>query len=202
MILMYHKVDLITPTMWWITPADLERQIASLADKSFVYLEDYTSPEREVVLTFDDAYENVYHHALPILKAHDLPFEVFVIGDQIGRLNEFDARAEPSTRHMSLSQLEEVVREGGRLQWHTRTHPNLPDLTDDELETEMRVPVDLTERFPSPHFTWFSYPGGELDARAIRLARRGFAGAVSVFQGQPDDNWQLNRIEIRRGASF
>src|SRR6476660_6065958 len=86
MILMYHKVDLITPTMWWITPADLERQIATLAGKTFVYLEDYTSPEREVVLTFDDAYENVYHHALPILRAHNLPFELFVIGDQIGRL--------------------------------------------------------------------------------------------------------------------
>jgi peptidoglycan/xylan/chitin deacetylase (PgdA/CDA1 family) len=202
MILMYHKVDLITPTIWWITPADLERQIASLAGKTFVYLEDYTSPEREVVLTFDDAYENVYHHAFPILKAHDLPFELFVIGDQIGRLNEFDARAEPSTTHMSLSQLDEIARGRGRLQWHSRTHPNLPDLTDAELETEMSVPIALRQRFPTPHFTWFSYPGGELDERALGVARRTFAGAVSVFQGHSGDRWQLNRIEVVRDASF
>jgi peptidoglycan/xylan/chitin deacetylase (PgdA/CDA1 family) len=165
-------------------------------------VDDYTSPECQVVLTFDDAYENVYHHALPILKAHDLPFELFVIGEQIGRLNEFDALAEPSARHMSLSQLEEVVLSGGRVQWHTRTHPNLPDLSESEIEAEMTIPHDLTARFPSPHFSWFAYPGGEIDDRTVALARKRFSGAVSVFQGRTSDKWQLNRLTMEHNSSF
>ncbi len=198
MILMYHKVDIVTPTMWWVTPSDLRSQIGDLKERTFVYLEDYVSPDRQAVITFDDAYENVYRHALPILSEHNVPFEVFVIGDRIGGSNDWD-RYEPLTRHMDLSQLDGIVQRGGRLQWHTRTHPELPDLSDEEIEAEMTVPADLKRRFPPPNFGWFSYPGGSLDRRSLDVARRNFSGAVSVFQGLPDDRWQLNRLQIERG---
>lgn len=197
MILMYHKVDIVTPTMWWIAPAVLDEHLTSLSDRTFVHLDDYSSPESQVVITFDDAYENVHRHALPILTAHNVPFEVFVIGNQVGRWNEFDT-GEPPAKHMNLSQLDEVSRSGGRLQWHTRTHPNLPDLSDREIEAEMTVPAELRQRFPEPHFNWFSYPGGELDGRSLDVARRRFRGAVSVFQGTPADRWRLNRVEVER----
>jgi peptidoglycan/xylan/chitin deacetylase (PgdA/CDA1 family) len=201
MILMYHKVDIVTPTVWWLTPGDLARHIEGLQHKEFVYLDDYASPESQVVITFDDAYENIYRHALPVLTAHHVPFEVFVIGDQIGRWNHFDP-GEPLTRHMDMTQLEEIRRCGGRLQWHTRTHPHLPDLNAADVEKEMTVPEDLADKFPSPHFTWFSYPGGAHDDRAVAIARRQFAGAVSVIDGQPNDRWQLNRVTVDRNTAI
>jgi peptidoglycan/xylan/chitin deacetylase (PgdA/CDA1 family) len=201
MILMYHKVDIITPTIWWVTPLDLDRHITNLKQRKFVYLQDYRSPEQETVITFDDAYENVYHHALPVLAAHNIPFEVFVMGNAIGGWNDFDP-GEPQTRHMSMHHLEEVVRHGGRLQWHTRTHPHLPDLSDQAIAEEMTVPLDLRQKFPPPHFTWFSYPGGSHDDRAVEIARRKFSGAVSVIGGKPDDRWQMNRITVDRDTSF
>ena len=34
MILMYHKVDIITPTTWWVTPADLEQHISRLGARN------------------------------------------------------------------------------------------------------------------------------------------------------------------------
>ncbi len=201
MILMYHKVDIITPTIWWITPGDLDRQIANLKDRRFVYLADYESPENEVVITFDDAYENVYHHALPVLAAHGVPFEMFVIGGLIGGWNNFDP-GEPPTRHMDLGHLEELTRHGGRLQWHSRTHAELPDLSDDAIEDEMTVPPGLHQRFPHPHFRWFSYPAGSHDDRAVEIARRRFEGAVSVTNGKPNDRWQLNRITADRHTAL
>jgi len=201
MILMYHKVDIITPTIWWVSPADLARHIEGLKDKTFVYLENYVSPEREVVITFDDAYENVHRHALPVLAAYRVPFEVFVIGERIGRWNDFDS-GEPLTRHMDLAHMDEIAKAGGRLQWHTRTHAHLPDLSDAGLEAEMKVPPDLAHRFPAPHFTWFSYPGGAHDDRAVALAHRLFAGAVSVIDGTLNDRWQLNRITVDRDTAI
>jgi peptidoglycan/xylan/chitin deacetylase (PgdA/CDA1 family) len=201
MILMYHKVDIVTPTIWWVAPGDLARHIEGLADRTFVYLEDYVSPENEVVVTFDDAYENVYRHALPVLAAHKIPFEVFVIGERIGRWNDFDS-GEPLTRHMDMAHLEEIGKCGGRLQWHTRTHPHLPDLSDEDQDREMTVPTSLAQKFPAPHFTWFSYPGGAHDDRAVARARRTFSGAVSVIDGKPDDRWQLNRVTVDRDTAI
>jgi peptidoglycan/xylan/chitin deacetylase (PgdA/CDA1 family) len=201
MILMYHKVDIITPTIWWVTPGDLNRHIANLKDKRFVFLSDYRDPESEVVVTFDDAYENLFHHALPVLRAHQIPFEVFVIGDRIGDWNDFDS-GEPQTRHMSPQHLEDVGRSGGRLQWHTRTHPEVSKLTDEDMEREMTVPERLRLRFPHPHFTWFSYPYGVHDDRAVSMAKRRFEGAVSVTEGQPNDRWQMNRITVDRHTAL
>ncbi len=201
MILMYHKVDIITPTIWWVKPGDLRRHLENLGPRKFVYLSDYRSPEGEVVVTFDDAYENVYRHALPILADLGIPFEIFVIGARIGEWNDFDPE-EPLTRHMGLSDLNEVVKCGGRLQWHTLSHPRLPELDQPALEHEMTVPPDLRDRFPAPHFTWFSYPFGLHDDRAVEFARRRFEGAVSVTQGSSRERWRLNRITVDRNTAI
>jgi peptidoglycan/xylan/chitin deacetylase (PgdA/CDA1 family) len=152
------------------------------------------------VLTFDDAYENLYHHALPVLEAFGVPFEVFVIGGRIGRWNDFDP-AEPPTRHKSLSCLEELTTSGGRLQWHSSTHPHLPSIDDDSLLRELTVPGDLRLRFPAPHFAWMAYPGGWFDDRALQVARRQFAGAVSVTQGSQTHRWCLNRVTVDRDTA-
>jgi peptidoglycan/xylan/chitin deacetylase (PgdA/CDA1 family) len=197
MILMYHKVDVIAPTIWWVTPEDLDRHLTLLGDREFVYLDDYTSPETQVVITFDDAYENVARLALPVLKAHGAPFEVFVVGGLIGDWNEFD-RHEPRTRHMGIADLDEVVASGGRVQWHSWSHPHLPDLDEAEIEVELTVPDDLRERFPAPQLTWFSYPGGAYDERSLAMARRRFTGAVSVVPGPPGDRWQMSRVTMDR----
>jgi peptidoglycan/xylan/chitin deacetylase (PgdA/CDA1 family) len=190
---MFHKIDIITPSKWWSTPADFEDQIDKLKERSFVFLEDYSSADKQAVITFDDAYENIVHHALPIIASRNLPFEVFVIGNRIGDWNDFDPD-EPATRHMSMYHLEEIVRWGGRLQWHTRSHPNLLHLKEDEIAEELAVPEFLRKRFLSPHFTWLSYPYGAHNDRVIKIAKRTFSGAVSVIMGTPNDRWQMNRV--------
>ena len=197
MILTYHKVDIVTPTMWWVTPADLDRHLDAFRERTVVYLDDYLAAERHVAITFDDAYENVARHALPVLRAHGVPFEVFVIGDRLGDWNEFDLE-EPSTRHMARPHLVEVAEAGGRLQWHTRTHPNLRELAAAEIAEQLTVPDSLRDEFPEPHFTWFAYPYGEHDGRSVETARSRFAGAVSVRGGHASDRWQLNRAIVTR----
>ncbi len=197
MILMYHKVDIITPTTWWVTPADLEQHISRLGARQFVYLDDYTSTSDQAVITFDDAYENVCLHALPILRAHRLPFEVFVVGNTLGAWNDFDP-GEPATRHMTLEQLGDVVRSGGRIQWHTRSHRDLRQLSTSDVEDELDVPTDLRQRFAKPHLSWLSYPYGWHDERIVAIARKRFSGAVSVTDGEPADRWQLNRVTMDR----
>jgi peptidoglycan/xylan/chitin deacetylase (PgdA/CDA1 family) len=194
MILMYHKVDLITPTVWWVSAATFAKHMDALRDREVVYLADYDPySDRQTVITFDDAYENIHRHALEILKDHRFPFEVFINGDFLGRWNHADP-AEPLTRYCGLEQLEELAFHGGRIQWHTRTHANLTTLDTAEVAYQISVPVELSCRFPKPHLTWFAYPFGAQSPLVIEAVRRQFDGAVSVLNRNATDIHQLNRL--------
>ena len=198
MILMYHKIDIIAPTIWWVTVDTFVRQLSQLQSKSkeFVYLDDYdpNHPE-QVAITFDDAYENVYRLAFPELRRRSIPFEVFVIGAYIGKWNDFD-RSEPKTRFADLDQLLEMAGGGARIQWHSRKHPELPRMDDERLAKELTVPKALRAAFDKPHLTWFAYPSGYHDERVVGCVKARFAGAVSVLEGQPKDRWTLNRVTV------
>jgi hypothetical protein len=136
-----------------------------------------------------------------VLAARGIPFEVFVIGNSIGEWNDFDP-SEPRTRHMRDCDLDSVVSNGGRLQWHSRSHPHLPHLADETVATELLVPEPLQRKYPPPHFCWFSYPGGAHDDRAVNAARQTFSGAVSVIEGDPGDRWRLNRLTVNQDTLF
>jgi peptidoglycan/xylan/chitin deacetylase (PgdA/CDA1 family) len=194
MILMYHKIDIITPSRWWVSVNRFEEQLKSLENFSFVYLDQYDPDDvSQVVITFDDAYENIYTHAFPVLKKKRLKFEVFVISNLRGDWNDFDT-SEVKTRFCGQAQLEEMAEAGARIQWHTRSHRRLTRLGDEELHTELDIPQELRSSFPSPHLRWFCYPYGAHDERVVSEVRKRFSGALSVEDGAPADRYQLNRI--------
>jgi len=197
MILMYHKVDIVIPSKWWVSVERFENQISSLYKKyEFVYLDDYDiSNKSQVVLTFDDAYENIYRHAFPVLKDRNIPFEVFVIGGVLSDWNDFDG-SEMKTRFCGLAHLEKMARSGGRMQWHTRTHPQLPRLNDEQMDAQLTVNSELKSKFPEPHFKWFAYPSGMHDQHSVDQVRKRFSGALSVDDGSDLDRFQLNRITV------
>jgi peptidoglycan/xylan/chitin deacetylase (PgdA/CDA1 family) len=196
MILMYHKVDLISPTTWWVSAATFANQMDALAAREVVYLADYDPhSDRQCVITFDDAYENIHRHALPILKERNLPFEVFINGDFLGQWNHAD-KTEPLTRYCGLNQLDELAAHGARIQWHTRSHANLTALDAPDIEHEISIPEELRRRFPKPHLTWFAYPFGAHTPAVVDAVRKRFDGAVSVADGTASDVHQLNRVVV------
>jgi peptidoglycan/xylan/chitin deacetylase (PgdA/CDA1 family) len=193
---MYHKVDIITPNRLWVSVQRFQEQIDLLKGLDIVYLDQLEPGNKsQVVITFDDAYENIYRHAFPILRRRRLPFEVFVISDVLSAWNDFDA-PEVMTRFCSREQLQEMAHGGGRMQWHTRSHRIMTKLSDEELERELEIPDELTSILPQPHFRWFSYPYGNHDERVVAHVSNRFAGAVSVVDGLAHDRYQLNRVEV------
>ena len=196
MILMYHKVDIITPSRWWVSVQRFEEQIDRLKGLDVVYLDQFEPGNKsQAVITFDDAYENVYRHAFPILRRRRLPFEVFVPSDMLSDWNDFDA-SEVMTRFCSRQQLQEMANGGGRMQWHTRSHREMTKLSDEEIERELEIPDELRCVWPQPHFCWFSYPYGKHNERVLAHVTGKFSGAVSVDEGSPHDRYQLNRVEV------
>ncbi|MGE3769783.1 MAG: glycosyltransferase [Bdellovibrionales bacterium] len=191
MILMYHKVALTAPTIWWLTADVFDRQLAALQAYDVVYLSDYDPGNpRHVVISFDGIYDNVYDVAFPLLKKYGYPFELFVIGDYIGGDNAFDS-VEPLTKFATLEQLQEMTKGGARLQWHSKTHQRMKGMDEKALRAEIELPAGLRKAFPAPHFDWFGYPHGDHDDLAVRIVKENYKGALS--SSMPDDNTGIVR---------
>lgn len=196
MILMYHKVDLRPRTMWWVSVDAFYRQMIALAGYQVVPLDVYDpSDPRHVAITFDGPYEDVLTYAAPILSSLGYPFELFVVGDWSGRVNDFDP-VEPAARFASMDQLEQLVANGGRVQWHTRTHARLTSANRECWDRELDVPDALRARFPAPHLRWFSYPHGDVDAGIHDLVKERFTGAVACDADADDSRYRLRRITV------
>ena len=196
MILTYHKIHPENKTIWWVTPDSFYRQIADLRSKKVVYLDDYDpSNENQAVITFDGVYKEIWKYAIPILQHFGYPFELFVIGQTIGRDNSFD-RIEPFAEFTDLETLQKMVRAGGRLQWHSWSHARLAGTTDPAVyEKELSIPDELRQLCPDG-FKWYAYPHGERDAVYRAQVESRFSGALACDDGNDADRYDLSRVTI------
>ncbi len=188
--------------MWWVTVDTFFRQLHSLRNRRVVYLDDYDPHNpNHVVITFDGVYRNVLTYAAPLLKHYGYPFELFVSGDHIGKTNEFDT-IEPNAAFATHKELKLLVDQGGRLQWHTRSHRNLREYTTRvEIEEELAIPQRILELDPLG-FRWIAYPHGEFNNLVLDVARQRFRGGVSCNQGTENDSYTLNRITATNDSCF
>lgn len=192
---MYHKVDIEAPTMWWVTANNFYRQMLELVNKEVVYLDDYDINNRNhVVITFDGIYDGVLKYAAPILKKFNYPFELFLTSEYIGLDNSFDV-TEPFAKFVTADELKLLLEYGGRLQWHTKSHLNLKEITDSEIiRSELDIPKRVKE-LDVKGFKWFAYPHGELNKCVLSQVKLLFSGALSCNQGD-NSIYQLNRITV------
>ena len=131
-----------------------------------------TLPNRAVVITFDDGWENQYHHAFPILRRFGLTATFFVFTAPIGK----------DTKLMTWEQLRELQDAGMTIGSHTRTHPVLPDYHA-ALHNEVAMSrEDIKEHLGrAPDF--FAYPFGEWDAQSAAWARTAGYRAARTYRG-------------------
>jgi glycosyltransferase involved in cell wall biosynthesis len=202
MILMYHKVSPEPKTMWWVTPDAFYLQMHDLRSKKVVHLDEYDPQDPDqCVITFDGVYENVWKYAVPILKYFGYPFEMFIVGQYIGKDNQFDA-PEPLAKFASKEILARMVQAGGRLQWHTWSHQLLPAPQSKETyERELSVPKDLRALCPQG-FKWFAYPHGKRDEAYISQVKQHFSGALASDDENAEDRYNLGRMTIQEKTRF
>jgi peptidoglycan/xylan/chitin deacetylase (PgdA/CDA1 family) len=201
MILMYHKVDLEDHTVWWVNVDNFYRQMKEIKSKKVVYLDDYDPKNpQHVVITFDDGYTNILQYALPIMEKFNYPFEIFIIGNYIGKQNSWDLN-EPITQICSVADLVEIVKRGGRLQWHTKSHLNLGKIRDVNLiRSEFNIPKKLKKIDPKG-FKWFAYPYGIFSDEVISVVKKKFYGAVSCADGN-NYEYQITRLAVKNDTTF
>ena len=148
-----------------------------------------TLPNRAVVITFDDGWENQYRHAFPILRRFGLTATFFVFTTPIGT----------DSKLMTWEQLRELQHAGMTIGSHTRTHPVLPDYHA-ALHNEVAMSrEDIKEHLGrAPDF--FAYPFGAWDAQSAASARTAGYRAARAYRGgawnTPSDLYHLRAVPV------
>ncbi len=203
-ILVYHYVEYVKDRKDTIrkslstAPHVLESQIKTLIADGYTFitfkkLDQYFDgrekiPEKSIILTFDDGYEDFYTDVFPILRKYNVPAVQYVISGFIDKPN-----------YMTDKQLKEVIESGlVEIGAHTVDHRNLKYLSDKDAQWEIsQSKKDLQEKY---HILVdaFAYPYGGYNDNTPELVKKGgFITAVTTESGfmlSNDSRFTLYRI--------
>ena len=215
-IVMYHKVDVKAPTVWWVLASDFKTQMDFLKTLNFetVTLEDLFDahlgkkklPARPVVITFDGGFKDQVTQAVPVLKADGFTASFFLISSKIGStgnpLNE--PAQEPQAPFMTWKDARALVKSGFEPCVNSMTHISLVGASPDVLTKEIVKSRDVLRRKLGRQLSFFSYPFGSVDAEVGRAAKQaGYKGAVTASGGLEEmtgaNMYLLRRIQVLGG---
>ncbi len=162
-------------------------------------------PRKHLLLTFDDGYDDLYEHLLPLVLQHSYTPVIYLVADRIGASNIWDQASGLRARNLlTLAQIREMQKYGVEFGSHTLTHPSLPTLSDRDLHREIHDSKTKLEDLLGVEISSFAYPYGAVDRR-VRAAVAA-AGYKVAFTTRPGTNfWNdplcQNRADINNHTS-
>lgn len=156
-----------------------------------------------MLITFDDGYEGVHRHALPVLAEHGFASTLFV---STGWLRGAHDEGGALDTMLDWDQVRELAAAGTEIGGHTHTHPQMDQLDDDRLRFETVRCRDLVaDELGTPPVS-FAYPYG-YSSRRVRQAVRaaGFAQSLAVGNALAlprQGPYALRRVTVRRTTSI
>jgi peptidoglycan/xylan/chitin deacetylase (PgdA/CDA1 family) len=160
----------------WVSPRLFSKQMRELHGAGYrsASLDGFApgpgNPGRKFVVSFDDGYESVLTHALPVLVAHAAIGIQFIVAGRIGGLNEWDMTVgERPAKLMDDVGIRAWLSAGHQIGSHTITHPRLTSLPRSTQKAEIRESrLMLEDQFGCP-VRHFCYPYGDLDEAVVDL---------------------------------
>ncbi|MFF9487238.1 polysaccharide deacetylase family protein [Streptomyces sp. NPDC014676] len=214
-ILMYHAVaadpNEATRALS-VAPEAFAEQMAVLADRGLTpvttaelaahWRSGRPLPARPVLVTFDDGYEGVHRHALPVLAGHGFPATLFV---STGWLRgPYDTGGGLDTM-LDWDQVRELAAAGVEIGGHSHSHPQLDRLDEDRLRSELILCKEIVSDQLGSVPASFAYPYGYSSRRVRRAVREtGYAQALAVGNGlarRAQGPYALRRVTVRRSTS-
>ncbi|MEA3499731.1 MAG: polysaccharide deacetylase family protein, partial [Candidatus Marinimicrobia bacterium] len=177
-ILVYHKISpQFEAGLTTISPKSFKKQMSFLKQKGYIgcslknYLQD--PQKNKFVITFDDAYENIYHYALPILKELGFTASIFVIVNFIGKYNTWDANIFGiKFKHAKQSQLQEMIDSNWEICSHSFSHKALINLTNEQIINEVKNSKIELEKMFNITIDGFGFPFGYYNKEIIKILKK------------------------------
>jgi peptidoglycan/xylan/chitin deacetylase (PgdA/CDA1 family) len=213
-ILMYHMISepqTAAEVRFACPPKQFEKHLQLLLKKGYTpvsinqvsnyYTKNIPLPDKAVLITLDDGFEDNYLNALPIFQRYQIPAVIYLATGVIGKTNQWMAAPTFSKRKMlSWSQIKEMTDHGIEFGSHTVSHPRLNELDDNKVEQELIMSKQTIEEHLGKECVHFAYPYGLLTESTRDLAQKtGFKTACSTrsgFNNVKRDPLILHRIEV------
>lgn len=130
--------------------------------------------KKQIALTFDDGPDNHYTpQILEILKQKGVKATFFVMGERVKQHPEI---------------LKQIHREGHVIGNHTWNHPNVTQLTDQELEKNVQATSEEIEKVTGVKTHLFRPPFGEIEDRQLEMLNE--QGYHSIMWTADTRDWE------------
>lgn len=169
-IFMYHHVDFSNPdqkTASYLAVSlkklqaqlDLIQKLGYTAT-NFQNIENGEIPEKPIILTFDDAYDDFYTKAFPELKKRNMTAVVYLPS------NKLDTKG-----YMTLAQVKELRSNNIEIGSHSLNHADLGSLDEENLRKEIFDSKYFLEKLTDKKVLSFCYPYGIYNSRVRDLLK-------------------------------
>lgn len=161
--------------------------------------------DRVVVLVFDDGWHCVYTDAYPLLKKYGMKSVQALISGSIGRGSP--QKTGNPYGYMNKEEIQEIIDStGAEIASHSKKHPFLTRLTNDEIRAELNRSKQELEAMFGQEVIAFVYPYGDYDKRVRDIvASSGYSLARSIRPGVIDLDgkpYDLPATEVRRTTTL
>ena len=221
-ILMYHKISSNRRNGVTVLASHLEKQFRHIREKGYktIFFSEIIKlmenhqplPEKSLVLTFDDAYENFRGLGLILLKKYNFKATVFVPAGHMGKSDFWDKGKDAIMKPEVIRSMagEELVEIG----IHSFMHSSFSEMSVDEMREDLTMCYKTLKDEGIPYVKVLAYPFGAYPkkdeerkagmkklfqetglAMALRIGNR-----INVWPLQ--DPYEVKRIDIKGTDSF
>ncbi|MGW2560247.1 polysaccharide deacetylase family protein [Streptomyces sp. NPDC001514] len=160
-------------------------------------------PTRPVLITFDDGYEGVHRHALPVLAKRGFASTLFVSTGWLRGEHETGGAIDTM---LDWDQVRALAAAGTEIGGHTHTHPQLDQLDDRRLRYETLRCREIIAGETGAAPVSFAYPYGYSSRRVRHMVRAaGFAQSLAVGNAlarRRQGPYALERVTVRRSTGI
>lgn len=197
-VLAYHKVDIPDPSSPFLislTAENFRSHLKYLYDHNItpISLDRLLSVEKGseknyVAITFDDGYRDNYLAAYPILQDFNFVATIFLLASFVGKT--------ANQRHyLTQSQIKEMQKYGISFQSHTCTHPNLTQISEQEVKKELEESRKILEDILDEPVRHLSYPYGAYNDKIMRIASEAKYEAAYAAGHAPNTRFARERFD-------
>ena len=197
-----------------VKPKEFEKQLKWLKENNWssYTLSELVSlkeiPQKSVVITFDDGYEDNFKNAYPLLKKYGFKATIYIVLNRFNNdwatdkdLNQASNELN-SEKMLTNEQIKEMINSGlVEIGSHTLDHVNLPKLTKEEKAKQIIESKKQIEEIFNIKCVSFAYPFGFFDKDSVKIVEElGYLNAITTVNGVFDkskySDFEIPRIMI------
>lgn len=204
-ILMYHHIRNFNDpadnigTNLSVSPVDFSVQLDLIESRgyetiNFIDILNNNIPDKPVILTFDDGYDNFFIHAYPELKKRNMKAVANIIVGSIGK-----------SGYMTAEQIIEISNNDIEIGSHTMSHPDLSTSKETKAINEIGESKTRLEGVINKQIISFCYPAGKFNENTKLITKEagyGFATTTKSGLSKFDDPFALNRYRVNNGTKI